>query len=386
MITFDKVIVSDTIMENLIGQASKEGLLAVGADPQLEELSRRRSNNTQDLLALLVLFDHLLAPDFSNSFHIPKLEDAGLITFLPAESIPHQIATLQPDAKPEQTATAFKESLDLAETLRPLVLNRVISDFELNTLWSKLAQYLQTTEYEVCSAAMDYIKAFYYDSRMPEDNLLVRELPKDIRQTIDDDLGGQHAGLLGPAQLLFSSIILATHQILKLHDLTEQYEAGIATRKYTGLNADFVSADISRQDPLYLSRGFHLLRCALHEEMSYFPRVDSIEHALYLRKDPNLQSFKEQIRLFHQHLALGDAEATAKLAVEIRSAKRTLARTTTLSAALNWATYISLPVGIVESFLLGAPIVSLPLSILSIATTAGVERAKHKNEWVLFGH
>lgn len=217
MITFDKVIVSDTIMENLIGQASKEGLLAVGADPQLEELSRRRSNNTQDLLALLVLFDHLLAPDFSNSFHIPKLEDAGLITFLPAESIPHQIATLQPDAKPEQTATAFKESLDLAETLRPLVLNRVISDFELNTLWSKLAQYLQTTEYEVCSAAMDYIKAFYYDSRMPEDNLLVRELPKDIRQTIDDDLGGQHAGLLGPAQLLFSSIILATHQILKLH-------------------------------------------------------------------------------------------------------------------------------------------------------------------------
>jgi hypothetical protein len=385
MINFDKVIISDTVTENLIGQASKEGLLAAGADPQLEELSRRRSIDVQDALALLVLFDHLFVPDFSNSFHIPELEDVGLITFLSTESLPHQIASLRSDAEPEQTAAAFEESLDLAEALRPLVLNRVIFDLEPNSLWSILAQYLHTTEYEVCSAALDYIKAFYYHSEMPESNLLVRGLPNDIRQTIDADLGGQHKGMVGPAQLLFSSIVLSTHEIVKLHELTDQYGAGIATKKYTGLNADFVAADVSIKDPLYLTRGFHLLRCALHEEMRYFPRVDSIEHALYLRKDANLQSFKEQIRLFHQHLALGDTEAAVKLAVEVRNARKALATIDTWSAALNWATYISLPVSIIEPLLLGAPLLSLPITILSIATTIGVERARTKNEWVLFG-
>src|SRR6266850_4639170 len=140
-----------------------------------------------------------------------------------------------------------------------------------------------------------------------------------------------------------------------------------------------------KPNALDLAKGFCLLRCALHEEGRYFPKIDSIKSALALRKDPHLRALKEQLFLFHSHLPVGDGKTLIQLRREVRKAKDALERTKTWGKRLDWSTYISLPVSVVGLLNPFGSVIGMFLSILSIWDNKRIKQSRRKNEWVLFG-
>jgi hypothetical protein len=95
--------------------------------------------------------------------------------------------------------------------------------------------------------------------------------------------------------------------------------------------------------------------------------------------------FKEQLWECHEQLARGDRDALEGVRKEAGRAKRVLERTAKWNLALRWLTCISLPAGLVESLLGGAPILGTSLAVMSVAGTVGASRASRQDEWVLFG-
>jgi hypothetical protein len=386
MVDFSKAIIFDEPLEGLLSQASRERLLAGKLDPNLKGSKRQTAANIQDSLSLLILFDQLLIPDFTSSLRIPGLEDTDLIRVLPIGNLPWQEPVALDETFLVSRCQAFVKALERASEIRPLVLNRVLMGLDDGDMWSIIARATKISKYEVIEQALDYFLAFYKgDEERLRNNLLFQILPQDVLQMINDDLlESRDDDKVSPGKVLLASFIIAADQIKILHELSQEQQAGIATRKYTGLMPEVKSSDL-HADSLNLTRGFCLLRCALHEEGRFFPKIESIEHALRLRKDPNLQSFREQLGLFHSYLSLGDNDAIVKLVEEVKKAQRALQRTKSWDTTLKWVTYLSLPVGFVEPFLIGLPVIGTTMGIFSVVATFGVDQVKKKNEWVLFG-
>jgi hypothetical protein len=84
-------------------------------------------------------------------------------------------------------------------------------------------------------------------------------------------------------------------------------------------------------------------------------------------------------------LATGDLGAVRKVRTEVIAARRALRRAEHWDRGLRWLTYISLPAGLVESLLGGAPIAGISLAVMSAAGTAATTRMHDGNHWALFG-
>ena len=115
------------------------------------------------------------------------------------------------------------------------------------------------------------------------------------------------------------------------------------------------------------------------------PRIDGIKHALLLRKNPYLKAMREQLRVFHSGLTVGDPIAILEAKREIQKARRALKRRSGWDKALTWLTYMCVPVGVAEILRGDPPIVGTAVSIIHAAGTAAARRVKKKNEWALFG-
>lgn len=124
---------------------------------------------------------------------------------------------------------------------------------------------------------------------------------------------------------------------------------------------------------------------AFADEGRFMPCIESIQHALLLRKDPHLKAVREQLKLFHSGLLVGDRNAVLEARREIQKALRRLERRSGWDRALRWLTYVSVPVGIAESFVWSLPVAGTSLSVIGVAGTAAWRCIEKENEWVLFG-
>jgi hypothetical protein len=384
MVDFNKVILADGEREGLIGQASIEGLLAKGYDENLEN-HYRQSQYKQESLSLLVLFEKILVATRHTSLHIPNLEDNNIIEF-----IPYELGSFAPAQRLEKTVQT-----------RPFVLNKLMLSNETKDLfWIYLSELVGIPRRVLYNAAIDYFLATYRnDERGMQENLLSKVLPplseefpeafpNDLLKEMQKDLLSSVSpseDRISHAKALYLEAIVAAHDVEAYQNLSEKYNAGVATQELTGASPEWTFISDAGQEISNSTNTFYLLRCALHEEGLYFPRIDSIEHALKLRKDPNLMAFREQLALFQSYLTRGDKEAAMMLRKEVSKAKLRLKQTSQWDKTLRLVTYFSLPANLVESLVVGVPIIGTTLSVFSAAATMAVEKVKRKNQWVLFG-
>jgi hypothetical protein len=370
---FDKVIIADSLKASLLGQASKEGLIGKGSDKNLEK-SFRRSRYKQEALSLLILFDKILLPDFETDFHIPSLEEDDIVNVI---SMKYKDIS-DPLARLERTVPT-----------RPFVLNKLMSKRD-DKFWRFMSNILQVSRRNLYNGALDYFLAYYRnDDVAMRENLLsqiLTDFPIMINESLDKFVVGKFdEDHIDTFIFLYLQATFTAAHVEMYQAISEEYKSGVATYDFTGVAAGWTSTNNYMREPARLANSFLMLRCALDEEGLFFPRIESIEHALRLRKDPNLRAFREQLLLFHSYFAKGDIEAATKLRREVSKAKAALLRVKQWETGLKFVTYFSLPASIVESLMFGVPIAGTSLSIFSAAATATISKVKNKNEWVLFG-
>jgi hypothetical protein len=190
--------------------------------------------------------------------------------------------------------------------------------------------------------------------------------------------------IFAPFEYMVQILMLTATFVRDYQKISHDHEAIIASHELTGLSGD-TGVIQERIAPQEATRRFRLVRCAVEEEGLCLPRIAGIRDALSLRRDPNWSAFRRQLLLFVEHFAKGDRDAVAELRQEIRKANRGLARANRVHRALRWATYASLPIGVAESFLLGAPIGGIALTVFSVAGTTAADILQRRYDWVLFG-
>jgi hypothetical protein len=374
-----RVIVIDKLASSLIGQAWKEGLLIADKD---YPISTRGSRSVQDALSLLVLFDQVLLPvEYREVLDIPFLREHGVL-----ETCPYNLGPTH-----HTSNTPLLETLEDYEWVEPLVLNKLMSNRYKNRgeeFDSLMADAVQVSRRALYHLIIRYAIAFYgQDEKSVRENPLYNVLPSDLREQLLDRPLRERSIVYytDRAMDIVAGALLAIGQITSIINISLQNNAALASREYAGSSAGWSRMNLPIEEAQSIARSFYLVRAAINEEGRYFPRIESIKHAIELRKDPNLQSFKQQLQLFNTYLALGDRDAITKLREEVKTAKEVLERSGRWTNSLRWVTYFALPVSLAESLITGLPVLSSALSLYQILITAREHLGRHKFGWVLFG-
>jgi len=379
-----KVVLADRILGALTGQAAAEKMLSSDSTHWVKKAGSFRS--TQDALSLIILFDRLLLPVHAGDVvDIPVLRDADALE------------VFQYDLRPSEAWSkkdAIFKALEPYESVRPFVLNRLMKlkwgtadaeDAEFDRLLAAVAKGSRRTVYD---AIIRYAIAFYREDKPAmEGSFLGRVLPSNLREEVlDAPLRKRSTVHVNErAMRLVAMALLATGQISSFLEMAIKESASIASGDFGGTSRGWSKMTPAVDDVESVTRGFFLLRCAIHEEGRYFREIRGIKDALRLRKDPSLKALKTQLNALHEHLKLGDCDAVRCLREEGVKAKAALERSGRFSRSLRWVTYLSLPVAVAEAIAIGAPVLSTCMSVYAVAATAAQDWAARKHGWLMFG-
>jgi hypothetical protein len=392
-ISFNKVLVTNGMAWTLFGVAQQEGLLYTREEGDYTG-SPPRLRDRQAALSLMVLFDKLVIHEITpNTFRLPDLERDGVLEIVTAPEAITKIAPLKSAWKPTKTdprrplPVKLRRDLALVQMYKPLIIDRLMS--KASKADSQVARALGVSRRTYYREFLDFATHYALGNRaLLHENLIECSLPRNLLNKIKNELFDfQRRGeMLSVANARLIVSLVFANELGQIQELSATGGLGVATRYYT--RVDCLSQEMPSGftiDPSKVPRSFGLVRSILHEEGHFFPEIQNIDHALKLRKNPHLRAFKEQFQEFHIQLARGDRESLEKVRKEVVRAKRAIERTAKWNLGLRWLTYLSLPAGIAESLLTGAPILGTSLAVMSAAGTAHANRVSRQHEWVLFG-
>jgi hypothetical protein len=389
---FGQVLVTDKLAWEIFGAAALEKLLFMG-HPSDQEPRRRAGIAGQRALSLIVLFDRLLIHEFGKgTLRLPDLEKEGIVEIIPADQPPAGVPPLPttwrkgklgPRGRPPR---GLLRSLSLVQQFRPLVTNRLLTGS--NEFVTVVAKALGLSRRALIDTFLDYAIAYVQgDEPIIRGHVFNEVLPKDFLNEITEELFDFSAGgeKLGPTNAILVLAIVFAEEIAIIQELSAKHNVGVATEHYGRAFRSEPALKGRQLDAICAANRFLILRAAFADGGPCMPRIDGIKHALLLRKNPYLKAMREQLRVFHSGLTVGDPIAILEAKREIQKARRALKRRSGWDKALTWLTYMCVPVGVAEILRGDPPIVGTAVSIIHAAGTAAARRVKKKNEWALFG-
>ena len=389
---FSRVLVTDRLAWELFAAAAQEKLLFI-RQPDEQQPHARPGTARQRALSLLVLFDHLVIHEYGEgTFRLPDLEKEGIVEIIPAGQPPADMPILSTKRSRgrlgarDRPPKSLLQSLWLLQRFRPLVINRILKskgDFE-----SLMADVFRITRRKYIDLLFDYALAYVQgDEEAVREHRFSEALCKDHLRAMTEDLFNFTArgDLLSPTNAILLVATAFADEIAVIQYLSTKLGLGVATEHYGEKFHAEPALKGKELDAVAAANQFLILRAAFADEDRSMPRIEGIKHALSLRSDPYLRAVREQLKLFHNGLATGDRNAVLEARREIQKARRRLVRREGLNKALRCLSYLSVPVGIVESLIWSVPIAGTSLSVIGAAGTAASQQVEKKNEWVLFG-
>lgn len=382
---------TDSLAWEIFGAAARDRLLFVR---DAEDEPPRRSRRTilgQRALSLIVLFDHLVIHDFSEGIlRLPDLENEGIVEVVAAFETPQRPRALNTGWKKGRLGSrgrppkSLLQSLSLVEQSRPLVVNRLLT--ARNDFDTFVASALHISRRTYLNLFLDYAIAYIQGNEDElERHLFAKAFPDDLRSEITEELFDFSAQgePLSPTNATLIGSILFAEEIATIQHLSASLGLGVATEHY-GEKFRPEPALMGRElDAVIAAKHFLVLRAALAENR-FMPHIEGLRHALMLRKDPHLKAIREQLKVFHAGLLVGDRSMVVEAKREVEKARRKLQHRVRWDRPLAWLAYLSVP-AVVADILLGAPIASLSISAIHASGTLASRRVEKKNEWVLFG-
>lgn len=377
MVRLNSVVMDSSLACELREQAFSEGLLEGELGP---DRSIGRSDLRQQTLALLLLFDEVHIINRDGDARIPLLEESGVLySHEGSEPIPEL------SDRDERIATLLVQT----EDVRPFILNALLQ------VRLKVPDYLaETTGHTrrtIYNILIGYLQAYFASDK---DGLAHAEavIDREILTLIIEDLlreldapcfthPGEKNGL-GMTLLLLYSIYAG--EIEDLLRLSTQRGATIATHKYAGPLSPWaeVSERIATSDsPVGLP---FVLRVALREKGKWFPRIESIKHALAVREHPALQGFRSRLEAFCAALERGKDGDTSTAGVDLHRTARNLREVSKNRIPMEWDICLSVPAATAQQLPELSRAVSAGLSIFSMTDPIAAKASPRQHKWMLF--
>jgi hypothetical protein len=382
---FQRVLVTDKLAWEIFGAAAREQLLFTNK-PEEHSFRRRPGASAQRALSLLVLFDRLVIHDFGEgTLRIPDLEKEGIVEVLPGDWKPGKMTALGTKWKKGRLGSrgrppkSLLQSLALVQQFRPLVINRLLTG-KIDFI-DMLSDALRVSRRRSVELFLDYSIAYIQGDRTAvRSHVLNRILGRSLKEQLfafSDPLNSMNA-------ILLFAVVFA-EEIAVIQDLASKTGLPVATEHYQERFLADPALTGKQVDALSLVNRFMILRAAFVEEGRFLPPIDSLKHALKLRKDPHLRAVRSQLQAFHYGVTAGDRQGVTEARSQIQKAIKKLKGKTGWDKTLRWLAYASVPAGIAEGLLWGTPVVGTSISVIGAAGAAASRRTEKKNEWVLFG-
>jgi hypothetical protein len=391
---FRRVLVTDRLSNELFAAAAKDNLLFLRSrhtelPPVSGGLARQRA------LSLLVLFDQILIhEDGLGELRIPDLEQEGIVKIIsatgPSDGDVSPLVTTWKKSDPRGfPPKALLQSLARVRQLRPIVANRIMGISP--QFASFVAKKAGTSRRVFIEQLLDYATAYVQgQNELMQEHPLNQFLPKSFLKSMKKDLFCFEEPLNAANALLLSATMVAD-EIATITELSAIHMAPVATENYGKVFRSAPSLKGKAFDAVCAANRFLILQCALSNREPCMPHIDSIKHALSLRKNPYLKAMREHLRILNGGLTVGDSAAIAEAAREIQRARHALNRRAIFDKPLAWLSYMSVPAAVVQP-LLGNSILGMSVGVIGAAGTvigaAGTfasRRIQRKNEWALFG-
>jgi hypothetical protein len=321
---FSRVLVTDRLAWEIFGVAAREKLLFVQS-PGEQPPRARRGTAGQRALSLLVLFDRLLIHDYGpGTFRLPDLEKEGIVEVIPAHEVPPNVPALNTQWKKGHLGSRRKPpeallwSLSLIQQFRPLVINRLLkAKVEFDSLMSDV---LGISRRKYVEAFLDYALAYAQEHEAAvRGHLLAQALPEDFLNEMSEELfdfAARRDVVSAPNATLTGAIAFAD-EIAVIQSLSATLGLGVATEYYGETFRAEPALKGKELDAVAAANQFLILRAAFADEGRFMPRIEGIQQALLLRKDPHLKAVREQLKLFHSGLTAGDRNAVLEARREI---------------------------------------------------------------------
>jgi hypothetical protein len=391
MTDFSRVLLADSLAWHIFSAAAQEHLLFTR--PGEAEAPRAHSSSArQRALALLVLFDKVLVHEFGEgTFRLPDLENDGIVEVIAACEPLSDVRPVRSSWRRGPLSRRGKPPRSLLQTVRiieeekPLVVERVVkapSEFD-----REVAHALGVTRRAFIEALLDYALALVKGDTATMEQSMLHALPKDFLDEITNEMFAfdvRH-DIVSPVNSTLFGFLLAALQIRIGQDLSTRFGVGIASHDYGERLQGASPRNRQRIPPTAAADSFLILRTALAEERGVLPHIEGIRHALALRQDPNLKALKEHLRHLNASLQNGKPDDLVRARQEVSRARKVLQRKRNWDRALNWLTYLSVPVAVAETLVGGLPVVSMTVTVLGASGVVLSQRTQKANEWVLFG-
>ena len=256
------------------------------------------SDRRQTVLSLLVLFDNLIVHNsHPNEYRIPDLEHDGILQVV---NVPEPITKPAPlkskwlpsrfDPRP-RAPTRVLRTLAQMQSYRPLIVDRLVTYrprkgemFEFESFMAKTLRISRRRYFsEFLDLAINYVLG---NKEAIAENVIERALPKRLLNPIKRELFdfSRRGKLFGPTNATLIAAIIFAQELGAIQELSSKHGVGVATHYYRRARRDpSRGMEPFGNEPSQVPRSFRLIRSILHEEGHFFPRIESISHALKLR-------------------------------------------------------------------------------------------------------
>ncbi|MCE5319461.1 MAG: hypothetical protein LLG04_19105 [Parachlamydia sp.] len=175
-----------------------------------------------------------------------------------------------------------------------------------------------------------------------------------------------------------------TETLMTLLDMSEKQDAALLQKAFQFGFIDSCGVVEGLNAAQGTVGSYGILRACYEEAIGSLPRVSSLAEVLRLKekRSKDIRKMRCVLSEIEQALRQGEAAAVVTAMKYLRKAARDLSRGTTTGKVSRWATYLSLPVGIIEAYNGLPPVAGISIASAGVGSTLISDIAQSKNKWI----
>lgn len=385
------VLFGDVYEKSFLSRSMKEGYIEPITDYYLSNLiheidyvrTYKNLRHQTASLQMFLLFEEvvLVNPDILG-YEYKRLENTGFFKVISIENESAFSGSLKWDGKLVEQAIIYKDII-VSSLIKKTdkVTKYYLKKYRLSTkqFWS--------TVFDMCFLeSYDTIKSEY----LAKVQFFIEDKAKETL-TLRGNYEFWRNNVFGPKMIYdqlclahYQMVLMATGTFLKMLEFSSFNDCVLLQKEFDitkGYSRYSKRELLSGNDILH---GYQIVRVTYEKLISALPKLSSIEDVLRMKDKRRKEIRRLRQVIFHLESEIkgNKHKRITKVAKDIAKASRELSRGLTLSKVSKWTTYLSLPIGVVESLLGIPPVLGLSVGLLGVSSTYNCNEIEKNNSWI----
>lgn len=392
MLESKKLILSGKYEKAFIGKAISDGYSVPQGtqdDPSLEgtiewnyETLYKHNKNKNKVLQMFLLFDQVTVLGAETLYDHSKLVDTGLVEVVTIDDNSELAGEVDLEDSDIKSYAKFIGDIvinHLAETRANSISRDRLKKFKLtaknfysciyDTLFNDRKNVSLENEHKVLRYT-EYMGNINYEKYK---NTTLSIFHKNIESSTSHF-----------ATVHSRDILMALGELMTMLELSVKNNAILMQSDFCLENLESDYGTFVGNEVTNLLEGYQILRISLEESIGTLPHLKTIDDVLRLKekKSRDIKRLRCVLSEITNDLRSGRGHALKRAQYEIKQATKELNFGTKVSKISKWATYLSLPIGVIESIYSLPPIMGLTTGAVGAATTLSPDLIKKKNNWI----